>query len=79
MEAEMKLDRIARSRPWRMGAAVLAASAAGAALLAAGPAMTMGEPPQTLMGLDACRFGDFGCGHGFGCFCHLVVPPSTVH
>jgi hypothetical protein len=58
---------------------MLAASAAGAALLAGGPALAAGEPWLMLEGLDACRIGDFGCGHGFGCPCHLVPPPATAH
>ena len=29
-------------------------------------------------GLDSCNplRGDFGCGHGFGCACHILPPPG---
>ncbi len=74
----MKLERIAHVTPRRLGAALLTASAAGAALLAGGPALAA-EPGMMLEGLDACRIGDFGCGHGFGCPCHLLPPVTTAH
>jgi hypothetical protein len=74
----MKLFGNAHRATRRAGSFALAASAAGAAFVAGGPVLA-GEPWLMLEGIEACRIGDFGCGHGFGCPCHLVPPLPTAH
>jgi len=52
-----------------MGASAWAMTAAAAAFPETGLAIGDGGSCNPLQ-------GDFGCGHGFGCACHLLPPES---